>query len=59
MQVRLTQDWTDGQGVTHPAGATITVDEMTGASLVTGGIGVSVQAPATKDPRTQGWDHPS
>jgi hypothetical protein len=37
MQAKLIRDWTDPQGVTHPAGSTIDVDAVTLAQLEAAG----------------------
>ncbi|BCJ63425.1 hypothetical protein [Polymorphospora rubra] len=36
--VRLEQEWTDGQGTTHPAGSSVDVDAATLADLEARGI---------------------
>lgn len=36
--VRLEQDWTDGDGVTHPAGEMVEVDAATVAVMEAGGV---------------------
>lgn len=66
MHVRLEQEWTDGEGTTHPAGSTVEVDAATLAELEQEGI---VAEPASgswagptggnADPNSGSWAGPT
>ena len=41
-RARLDQEWTDGDGVTHPAGAIVEVDDKTLVRLVRAGVALEL-----------------
>ncbi|MEV0713782.1 hypothetical protein [Asanoa sp. NPDC050611] len=56
-RARLDQEWTDGDGITHPAGTVIEVDDETLVRLVR--AGVALEEPGSGEQPGDRWVGPT
>jgi hypothetical protein len=59
-QARLDQEWTDGDGITHPAGSVVEIDDETLVRLVREGVAAEQwPGPTGAAPASRGWVGPT